>query len=139
MSAVLAPILKGWGSPRRSDPDHVAAHYIGHPDRVSCAVAADSAGVVLGFQSLKVAQADNDYDLPEGWGIIGTYVAARAAGRGVGRLLFSETLSRADAYGIRDIDATIGADNAVGQAYYSALGFVPYRTLPGAIGARYTL
>lgn len=137
LSGVLAPILRDCGSARRSDAPHIVGHYINHPDRVSCAVGVDTAGRVLGFQSLKVAQADNAYDLPQGWGIIGTYVAADAAGHGLGRMLFEVTLQHAQTYGLRDIDATIGAKNAAGQAYYKAVGFEVYRNLPGAVGTRY--
>ncbi|WP_420012781.1 N-acetyltransferase family protein [Tateyamaria sp.] len=137
MSAVLAPILQGWNSARPFDPAHVLAHYVEHTDRVSCVVGIDNAGTVLGFQSLKVARSGNIYDLPEGWGIIGTYVAKAAAGHGVGRLMFDAILKHAKAYGLQDIDATIGADNSGGRAYYGALGFQPYRDLPGAVGARF--
>lgn len=136
MCAVLAPILTRWGSDRPSDPDHVRARYVDYSGRISCAVAVDGSGTIIGFQSLKVARADNAYDLPAGWGIIGTYVADHTAGQGVGRALFAESHKHAVSYGLRSIDATIAADNVGAQAYYAAMGFVPYRKLPGAIGAR---
>ena len=136
MCAVLAPILKRWGSERRSDPAHVRAHYVTNPDRLSCAVALDDAGTVVGFQSLKLARAGNVYDVPAGWGIIGTYVADTTTGQGIGRALFAESRKHAISYGLRSIDATIGAQNTGAQAFYAAMGFVRYRELPGAIGAR---
>ncbi|WP_234170887.1 GNAT family N-acetyltransferase [Ruegeria pomeroyi] len=138
MSAVLQPILTGWNSARRGDAATVLGHYIAHPDRLSCAVACAGARI-LGFQSLKVARERNDYDLPAGWGIIGTYVAGDAGRRGIGRALFGETLAAAQRAGLAHIDATIGANNAQGLAYYTALGFQTWRALDGAVGKRFDL
>jgi len=133
MSAILLPILAGWGSDRPGGPAYVLAHYIEHPDRVACTVAMDAAGEMLGFQSLKAARPGNPYGLPEGWGIIGTYVRASAGRRGVGKALFAASLRAAKAAGLAEIDATIGAGNAQGLAYYEALGFRSYREKPGAV------
>ena len=138
MDAVLTPILERWGSARPRGAALVLSHYIGHPDRLSCAVAV-AEGRIVGFQSLKRATPGNVHDLPEGWGIIGTYVAAEAAGRGVGRALFLETLDAAERAGLNDIDATIGAGNAEGLAYYAALGFADWRTVGTAVGKRLRL
>jgi GNAT superfamily N-acetyltransferase len=135
MDAVLSPILDLWGSSRPRGADHVRAHYILHPARISCCVA-ETGGSLVGFQSLKRAMDGNPYDLPEGWGIIGTYVAVKAAGRGVGRALFAESLRAAQASGLTWIDATIGAANAEGLGYYAALGFEDWRDLNGATGKR---
>lgn len=136
MSTVLAEILEAWGSPRAHSPGHVRAFYIQHPDQVASYVALDGDRLV-GFQSLKVARKGNAYDLPLGWGIIGTYVARDAVRRGIGRTLFDATLTAARDAGITRIDATIGAGNAAGLAYYIAMGFEPYRTLAGAVGTRF--
>lgn len=133
MSAILAPILAGWNSDRPSAPAHVLAHYIEHSDRIACSVAVDAAGEILGFQSLKAARPGNPYGLPEGWGIIGTYVRATAGRQGVGKALFAASLRAAKAAGVSEIDATIGADNALGLGYYEALGFRTYREKPGAV------
>ena len=133
MSAVLQPILTGWNSARRGDAATVLSHYIAHPDRLSCAVACEGARI-LGFQSLKVAREQNDYDLPVGWGIIGTYVAGDAGRRGIGRALFAESLAAARRAGLAHIDATIGETNAQALHYYSSMGFQPYRKLQGAVG-----
>lgn len=138
MSAVLQPILTGWNSARRGDAATVLAHYIAHPDRLSCAVAC-AGERILGFQSLKVARARNDYDLPAGWGIIGTYVAADAGRRGIGRAVFASTLAAARDANLAHIDATIGTANAEGLAYYTALGFQTWRALDGAVGKRFDL
>ena len=133
MSAILRRILQSWNSDRRSDAPFVVAHYIAHPDSLRCSVAVDEAGKVLGFQSLKAASPGNPYDLPTGWGIIGTYVSADAAGAGVGKALFAASVSAARAAGLAQIDATIGASNAAGLAYYEAMGFRTHRVKPGAV------
>ena len=64
--------------------------------------------MVLGFQSLKLAQAKNIYDVTPGWGVIGTYVALDTGRKGIGRRLFDATLVIAQQVGLADIDATIG-------------------------------
>jgi GNAT superfamily N-acetyltransferase len=135
MDAVLSPILERWGSDRLRGPEHVLSHYILHPARISCCVA-ETGGPIVGFQSLKRAMAGNPYDVPEGWGIIGTYVAADAAGQGVGRALFAQSLRAAKASELAWIDATIGAANAEGLGYYAALGFEDWRDVNGATGKR---
>lgn len=136
MSAILADILTTWGSSRPRSPAHVLAHYIEDPQRVRCCVALDEAGAILGFQSLKKAGEANPYDLPIGWGIIGTYVRADAARRGVGKALFAASLEAATGAGIRTIDATIGETNTSGLRYYAAMGFETYKTAPGAISKK---
>lgn len=139
LSRILQRILLSWGSDRPSHAAHVLAHYVNHPHRLRCSVAVDGQGRVLGFQSLKVAREGNPYDLPEGWGIIGTYVDVDAAGRGVGKALFASSLQAAQEAGLTDIDATIGKKNEAGLAYYEALGFRTYRTKPSAVCKKLTL
>jgi L-amino acid N-acyltransferase YncA len=54
------------------------------------------------------------------------YVAADAAGRGLGRLLLAELLAVCEAAGARQMLAVIGdADNAASIALHRALGFGP--------------
>ncbi|WP_299695014.1 GNAT family N-acetyltransferase [uncultured Tateyamaria sp.] len=139
MSRILRDVLVSWNSPRPFAPDHVTAHYITHPDGLRCSVAVDAAGDILGFQSLKRATEGNPFDLPDGYGIIGSYVDASATGQGVGRALFAASLAAAQAAGLAKIDATIADSNAAGLAYYAAMGFRTYRQLPGAIGKVYVL
>lgn len=139
MSAVLAEIIARWGSSRPSSPQFVAAHYIQGPDRLRCSVARNAQGVILGFQSLKIAGPGNPYEVPDGWGVIGTYVSADARRLGVGRALFTASRTAAAKAGLRDIDATIGASNDTALAYYDAMGFATYRTLPGAICKRFSM
>lgn len=117
----------------------VCAAYLDHPDRIQCVLAEDADGGVLGFQSLRVARAGNAYAVAEGWGIIGTHVVPQAARRGVGSTLFRATCAAARSAGLAQIDASIAADNARGQAYYEALGFRTYRTPPGLVCKVYRL
>ncbi|MCW0400166.1 hypothetical protein NB688_002263 [Xanthomonas sacchari] len=117
----------------------VRATYLQHPDRLQCVLAEDADGRVLGFQSLRIARPGNAYDVAEGWGIIGTHVDPRAARRGVGSALFRATYAAARSAGLAQIDASIAADNALGQAYYEAIGFRTYRTPPGLVCKVYRL
>lgn len=139
MSRILQKILQGWQSDRPYAPSHVLAHYVEDPDRIRCSVAVDESGAVIGFQSLKHATEGNHFGLPVGWGIIGTYVDEQATGRGVGKALFAASLAAARNANIPEIDATIGADNETGLAYYEAVGFRTYDTKPGAICKKYTV
>ncbi|MBL4813374.1 MAG: GNAT family N-acetyltransferase [Rhodobacteraceae bacterium] len=128
MSAILTPILKQWQSKRRGDAAHILAHYITHPDKLCCHVADAGAEGLLGFQALNLAGVGNPYNVPPGWGFIGTYVRPGFGGRGIGRQLFAASSAAASAAGIVNIDATIGADNASGLAYYAAMGFETYKS-----------
>ncbi|MEM9633049.1 MAG: GNAT family N-acetyltransferase [Pseudomonadota bacterium] len=134
MSAILVEIFKEWGSDRRSDPAFVAEYYIEHPDNVRCSVISDAEGNVFGFQALKMATEGNMFDLPVGWGIIGTYVSPSSGRKGAGSALFAASLEAARQAGLQNIDATIGKANTIGQAYYEAMGFRTYRELPTAVG-----
>jgi|TARA_B110000908_G_scaffold55223_1_gene67296 ribosomal protein S18 acetylase RimI-like enzyme len=122
-----------------SDEDYVRTHYITHPDNIQCTVAVDEGGSVLGLQILKIASQENVYGVTQGWGIIGTHVAPNAAPRGVGKTLFAATLEAAINTGLQKIDATIGAINIDGLAYYEAIGFQTYNTPNGKVCKCYTL
>src|SRR5690625_6977147 len=102
---------------------------------VACTVA-EQEGQVVGFQSLKWAWPGNPYDVPEGWGIIGTHIHPDVGRSGIGRRLFAISLSAAKASGLRSIDASIGADNGPALAYYSTMSFIPYRQGDGVIPHR---
>ncbi|HBF29106.1 GNAT family N-acetyltransferase [Rhizobium sp.] len=115
------------------DPAMVLATYIEHKDRIQCSVAQSDEGRILGFQSLRYAREGNPYDTPEGWGSIGTHVSPLAARQGVGSSLFQATLLAAKAFPLQNIEAAIGADNAVAVAYYEAMGFRTHRTAEGLI------
>lgn len=139
MSRILEEIVAATGRARSTDPDFVRRQYLQHPDRIRCSLAVDDSGEVLGFQSLKRAAAGNPYDLPVGWGIIGTQISPRAARRGVGAALFAASRQAAEAAGLPCIDATIGAGNAPALAYYEAMGFREYRRFGEVIGKLYRL
>ena len=122
-----------------ADADWVLNSYIQGPDLVRCSVAEEVDGTLIGVQILFQSQTENAYGTPAGWGGIGTHVRPSAAGRGVGRALFSATLEAAKAAGITDMNASIGDDNDEGLGYYEAMGFRTFKTLPGRICKRYSL
>lgn len=103
----------------------VRERYLDEEYTVACSVA-DQDGRVVGFQSLKRSWPGNPYDVPEGWGIIGTHIHPSAGRSSIGRSLFAVSLSAAKTAGLRHIDASVGADNGPALAYYAAMGFVPY-------------
>ncbi len=133
IGAVLKALAAAGKRSRPSDSEFALAHYIGAPHQVRCTVAVDPDGEILGFQSLKLAIPNNPYGVAVGWGIIGTHIHPLAARRGIGRALFRSTLQAARTAGLPAIDATIGATNAEGRAYYKAMGFRDYRHSEGAV------
>ncbi|MCB1356550.1 MAG: GNAT family N-acetyltransferase [Maritimibacter sp.] len=138
MARIQAGIFAARGFGPQGDAAWTRARYIEHDDSLACTLACDG-DIVLGFQSLKRAGPGNVYDLPEGWGIIGTHIALSAGRRGIGRALFATSLAAARAAGLGTIDATIGAENAGALGYYEAMGFVDWRRLDGAVGKRFDL
>lgn len=130
---VLQELVRAGKRHKPSTTEFARAHYIGHDDQIQCTVATDASGVVLGFQSMKKATVDNPYGAPVGWGVIGTHIRPSAARRGVGRALLARTLEVARQQGLPAIDATIGAGNAEGLAYYEAMGFREYRVGEGTV------
>ncbi|NSX55018.1 GNAT family N-acetyltransferase [Sulfitobacter sp. 1151] len=136
MSSFLRELTASGKRTRPDDEAFVLANYINDPDKICCSVAEDE-GVILGFQSLKKAKEGNQWGVEPGWGIIGTHTKPSAARRGVGRALFDMTRKAADEAGLSHIDASIGATNSEGLAYYEAMGFRTYRTLEGTICKRF--
>lgn len=116
----------------------VRERYLDGEYTIACTVA-DRDDRVVGFQSLKRAWPGNPYDVPEGWGIIGTHIHPEVGRSGIGRRLFAISLAAAKAAGLRHIDASIGADNSPALAYYSAMGFAPYRERSDVIPHRLDL
>ena len=139
MAAVQNEIFSAGLRKAPTDIGEVLENYIRHADRIECSVAEDEDGRILGFQSLRYARADNPYGVAEGWGIIGTHVSPHAARRGVGSSLFTATRKAAEARGLKNIDASIGADNRLGQNYYEAIGFTTYRQPEGLVCKVYRL
>jgi len=137
MSTILTEILSMWRSERPGDAGYVREYYIDHPDTIKCSVAESGTGEILGFQSLKFATENSPYELPAGWGIIGTYVDLKAARTGVGSQLFAASVKAAEVSGLAMIDATIADTNERALAYYDAMGFATYRTVPGFVSKCY--
>ncbi|MBY5932744.1 GNAT family N-acetyltransferase [Tateyamaria omphalii] len=138
MSAFLQELTALGKRTSPDDPDHVRTYYILGENRIRLTVAEED-GTILGFQSLKLAESGNQWGVEPGWGIIGTHIAPSAARRGVGRTLFPITRQAARDAGLSSIDASIGATNAEGQAYYEAMGFRTYREPDGLVCKRYDL
>lgn len=110
----------------------IRERYLDSPIRIACTVV-EQEGRVVGFQSLSWARPGNRYGVTVGWGIIGTHIHPDTGRSGLGRRLLVESLAAARAVGLEHIDASIGAANAPGLAYYSAMGFVPYREDPAGV------
>lgn len=121
-----------------ADVELIRERYLEEEYQVACTVA-EQDGRVVGFQSLRRAWPGNPYDVAEGWGIIGTHIRPEAGRSGLGRRLFAVSLAAAREAGLEHVDATISADNEPALAYYSAMGFVPYREGDGAIPHRLDL
>ncbi|SMO67746.1 GNAT family N-acetyltransferase [Ruegeria faecimaris] len=138
ISEVLQEIVTAGKRTKPSDESFAKEHYISHCGSIQCTVAVQGSQV-LGFQALILAVDGNTYGVTAGWGIIGTHIRPSAARMGVGRALFQKTLLAARAAGLPAIDATIGAHNAEGLAYYAAMGFVGYRSHEGAVCKKYQL
>lgn len=135
MCALLNPIIaEGSTTAHRSlfDADRMIAHYIAPPRRVA-SVTAWEGSRLLGFQVLE--RPDPEWDgwgaVPVDWGLIASFVAREAQGRGIGTELFHTTRDAARRAAIAAIDATIRADNVAGLAYYSRLGFIDYDRVEG--------
>ncbi len=111
--------------------DFVGDKYIGSPTKVSCLVALSETGAPLAIQILSRAEAGNAYGVEPGWGMIGTHVSPKAQGMGIGQALFAQTLHLAKEAGLLFLDASIGAENTSGRAYYERMGFESYRQMPG--------
>ena len=133
MVQVLNKIINAGGSTAHQTAftnARMVDHYITPTLGVSC-ILCEEDGQVFGFQALEMCDPNwqGDDALPADWAVIATFVSDLARGRGVGRALFAETRRAAKAQKIPTIDATIRADNSLGLAYYSALGFVDYALL----------
>ncbi|SDG26329.1 GNAT family N-acetyltransferase [Alloyangia pacifica] len=139
LSRLLQALVAARKRTARTDEAFVLSHYVANPDGISCFVAEESGGALLGLQSMKRTAEGNSYGTPAGWGFIGTHVSPNAARRGVGSGLFRATLEAAQAAGVPAIEAYIGAGNSEGQAYYEALGFRTWRAPEGSVCKRFDL
>jgi L-amino acid N-acyltransferase YncA len=102
-------------------PDEMREWFISGEGLISCFVAVDSDGTIVGFQSL------SKYDsLPAGWVDIATFASRSRHKSGVGSALFARTREAASKLGFASINASIRVDNVGGLAYYSRMGFTTY-------------
>lgn len=127
---VINPIILAGGTTAHQTPFDTARiirHYITPPLLISC-ITAEMDGQAVGFQSLVWPDDEGD-GFPDGWAIIASFVDQKSAGHGIGRKLFAATQEAGRAAGVKSIDATIRADNAVGLSYYASLGFTEYDIL----------
>jgi ribosomal protein S18 acetylase RimI-like enzyme len=132
MTTLLNAIIEIGGSTAHETaytPDTMLSHYIA-PSALICCHVAENDSKVVGFQWLGWPRNPSD-PMPDGWGIIASFVAPEAAGMGVGQGLFAATKAAAKLAGVTVIDATIRADNVAGLRYYGGLGFEDYDKLVG--------
>lgn len=137
MCDLLNPIIReGSTTAHRSefDAERMQATHIDEPRLIRTTLALEGDDL-LGFQLLEWA--DPAYDgpeaLPEGWAVIASFVRSGLQGRGVGQVLWRDTLLAAKRAKVRAIDASIRTDNLPGLAYYSKLGFRDYSSIKGMI------
>ena len=102
-------------------PDEMREWFISGENVVSCFVAVDSDGFVVGFQSLSKYGT-----LPAGWVDIATFASRSRHKSGMGRALFAHTREAASRLGFAAVNATIRVENVGGLAYYSRMGFETY-------------
>jgi len=133
MSAMLEKLVAAGRRTMPADDEYVRDHYVANPSGIVCTLAEDKDGNLLGFQSLIRAVEDNPYHTPLGWGIIATHVSPDAARTGVGTQLFASSAQAALEAGLTKIEAFIGKENAVAQAYYEQIGFATYRHTEAAV------
>lgn len=138
MAAVQNAIFAAGLRKTAVDADRMRALYLTHPNSILTTVAV-TGGRVAGFQWLGHAREGNEYGVAPGWGMIGTHIHPESGRRGIGKRLFAASLAAARQAGLAHIDASIGEDNVAGLAYYSAIGFRPYRKSEGRIPHRFDL
>jgi RimJ/RimL family protein N-acetyltransferase len=93
---------------------------------ICCYVAIEpGSNEIVAFQSLR-----NSPRLPNDVAGIGTFARIDRKQSGAGSALFAFTKKRAAEVGLKEINATIRADNVGGLAYYSKQGFVDRSVTP---------
>jgi L-amino acid N-acyltransferase YncA len=116
MAALLNRIIAIGGTTAHQSPKSPAIiqdHYIDGADCIT-AVLAENDGQIIGWQAV-------------GWWMgdahIGTFVDPELQAKGTGAALFDATLELARQAGLKEIHASIRADNRPGLAYYARIGF----------------
>lgn len=71
--------------------------------------------------------------------ILGMYVSKNARGSGVGKVLLSHVIKKAESLGIEQLQLTVVSDNYAAKSFYSAFGFKTYGSEKQALklGDRY--
>jgi L-amino acid N-acyltransferase YncA len=131
MAALLNEIIAIGGTTAYEEPfssESMDHHYVSARNLIACTVA-EQDGELLGFQGLFWPTEEDP--LPSGWAFIATFARVGRTGGGVGRVLFAETVKAARGAGVRNIDATIRADNTSGLAFYGRMGFTDYGCVAG--------
>src|SRR5690625_2181495 len=95
-----------------------AEWFITGPHCISCLIA-EADDKILGFQALERFHDD----LPQGVADIATFVADRARGSGVGRILSDATAALAAELGVQQVRAVIQRSNEDAIGYYRSIGF----------------
>jgi GNAT superfamily N-acetyltransferase len=138
MSEMLQRLVAVGKRTARADIEFVLENYVANPVGIRCTLAESEQGDLLGFQSLIRSTEGNRYETPIGWSIIGTHVSPDAVRTGVGTALFASSREAALAAGLTKIEAFIGNDNTVAQAYYERMGFETYRHTDKAVCKAWT-
>ena len=123
MVSVLNPIIERGGTTAHTTPVSASdfSCWMNSDPELSAWSVAEERGLVLGMQWIVPNQS-----LPPEMCDISTFAHIENARRGVGSALFSRTAEMARGLGYLSINASIRTDNALGLAYYSALGFVDW-------------
>ena len=124
MRTLLNEIIRAGGTTAMTNElsiDEMREWFISGETVVSCFVAVDSEGTIVGFQSLSKYGS-----LPAGWVDIATFATKSRQKSGVGSALFAHTREAASKLGFSAINATIRVENVGGLAYYSRMGFETY-------------
>lgn len=101
--------------------------YLTGPRVLNCVVAEDAdAGELVGFQTLVRSSW-----LPEDVADIATFARIGTTQRGIGSSLFNATRAKARELGLKEINATIRADNEGGLRFYSKMGFEDHSRTEG--------
>ena len=143
MCRLLNEIIERGGTTAFRDPfteDRIIRVFVEPPLGIGCFVV-ESDGVIVGFQALEWSDPNwvGPNPLPTDWAFIATYVAQGAQGQGIGRRLFDATLAAARAAEVTAIDAHIRRENLIGQAYYSRVGFLDYRSDDESVSKKFVV
>ena len=119
MAEVLNAVIAVGGTTAHEvpkSPAEVQLEYIDGPEVLSSVVAEDE-GRIVGWQSVEHW---------EGEAHIGSFVQPGLQAKGAGVRMFALTCEMLRSKGVREIVASIRADNVPGLTYYARIGFVDF-------------